>query len=143
MLSGRLKCRCYQQGEDDSCGEIGQREYQKRESANSCGTLPSPVYLLRRHVRIGFEVRLDIDLANISRNVEQEWKPANPSKELDLADFGDLWWKASNRLVKRSEECYDARFLYRRFAFKSRVTLAHCGAGQSDSDDESQGSQYA
>ena len=43
------------------------------------------------------ENRVDIKLAYVGGDIEQEGKPAYPIKELDFADFADLRWQTLDR----------------------------------------------
>lgn len=43
---------------------------------------------------MGGEVRVDVQLADVGGDVEEEGEPADPVEELGFADFADLWVEA-------------------------------------------------
>ena len=87
-----------------------------------------------RHVRILDKVWLDVDLADIGSNVEQEGKPADPCEELNSADFLDLWRQTLHRAVELDKERQDASLLGWWGSLKPWVSLSDAEARDGDGD---------
>ncbi len=81
-----------------------------------------------------------MQLADVSRDIKQERKPAHPVEELDFADFADLGWKSSKGGEDLAEEGDDADLLRRRRAFETGVAFADVKTGDHDCAAKSKGS---
>lgn len=140
---GSLEARFDKQGQENGGSKIGDGEDEECKGAYPGRFLPCSVDFFWRHVWVLLEVWLNIDLANVSGDVEQERKPANPGKELHLADLADLGWQTTDRCVQRHEESGNTGFLQRRIAFKSRVSLTDSGTRNSNGDGQCERGQDA
>lgn len=87
---GRLIGRRDEEGEEHVGGEGGDGEDQEGEGADARGFLPFRVDFVGRHVRVGFEDGIDVELADVGGDVEEEREPADPVEELDFAYPADL-----------------------------------------------------
>jgi hypothetical protein len=83
-------------GGDDEKGQeyIGRKGddgiNQKSKSANASGFFPLFLNFIRREVAVGSEIRIDVELANVSGHVEKETEPSHPGEELGFANLADL-----------------------------------------------------
>ena len=67
-------------------------------------------------------------MADIGCNVEEEWKPAHPIKELSFANFSDLGVEALYGREYLAEERYDPQVFIRWRTLQSRVMFANVEA---------------
>ena len=68
----------------------GNGKDQKSKGSNSSRMLPSIIDFCRTEIRVLLEDRVDVKLANVSRNIKEERKPANPIEKLNFAYPADL-----------------------------------------------------
>ena len=81
---------------------------------------------------MGSEDWIDMKLANICCDVEEERKPADPVEELNLAYFANLWRETTCGPVDLLEESNDSQFLRWWRAIMSWVTLGNEDTGDED-----------
>lgn len=69
------------------------------------------------------KIWVDVKLADISGNIEQEGEPADPVEELNFADLSDLRRKTFDGGKDLMKERKDAALLISRRAFETWVTF--------------------
>jgi len=79
-----------EEGEEQVGGEGGDGEDEEGEGADARRIFPFRVDFRGRHVRVGFEDGVDVQLADVGGDVEEEREPADPVEELDFAYPPDL-----------------------------------------------------
>ena len=99
LVGGRDK-----EGEDDIGGEGGDCKDEQGEGTDAGRFFPFLINLVWGEVRVGGEVRVAIELADIGCLVEQETKPAKPVEKLGFADFTNFGWKSDDGAVSLLEE---------------------------------------
>lgn len=70
-------------------GKRGNCKDEKRECPDTSGASPCFVNFCGRETWVNFEDRIDVELANVGGDIEEERKPAHPRKELYGADHAD------------------------------------------------------
>ena len=71
-------------------GEGSDSEDQESKSTNPCGAFPSSIDFGWGEIWILGEDRVDVNLADVRCNIEEEREPADPIEELDFANLPDL-----------------------------------------------------
>lgn len=113
------------------------------EGSDTGAFLEEMVDLREGHAGIGFDDRLDVELGDPCREVEEETKPANPSEKLDFADFTSLGWKPPHRPEYAFEEGNHAAFICGRWSFFSRISFVDEDAADTYCSAESDTCNYA
>ena len=113
---------------DDRAQEGCASEHQKGTGADSGRVLPDLVDFCVSHVRVRLEEWIRVDLANVSGDVEKEGEPADPGKELNLADTLDLIGKPGDGPIEAREESQYTFLLLSRRWVAGRITLASSAA---------------
>ena len=89
-IDWRSICWYNDEGQDDDRCEGCNCKDKKSECSGPSSILPSLINFGRTEMRVGLEDRIDKQLPNVGRDVEQEGKPTNPVEELNLTDFAYL-----------------------------------------------------
>lgn len=82
-------------------------------------------------------------MTDVSRNVKQERKPADPVEKLDFADFADLRWKLAHGCVHLLEDGNNTALTVRRRSIDSRVTFSDVKGGDEHSTSQCYAGDHA
>lgn len=85
---------------------------------------------------MGGEIGVDVQLADVGGDVEQEREPADPVEELGFAHLTDLGVKALHGEEDLPEEGDNAEFVFRRWAFGTGVSFANAEAREENGSAE-------
>ena len=128
------------EGKEEVGGETGDGEDEEGAGANAGGGFPSFVDFGGGEVGVCREDGVDVELADVGRNIEKKRKPSDPIKKLDFANFADLGWKAFQRSKDLAEKGDNPDFLGRWRAFQTGISFANIKAGDQDGAAKSKGS---
>lgn len=136
ILRGALVETRDEYGQQNASGERSAGEYQQSECADAGCAFPHAINFFGGHIWVSGEVGRDIDFADVSSDIEEEWKPANPGTKLNLADGADLRGDSTEGLSESHEEGEDAAASAAfGLASEARVSLAdgaRCGHGEQE-----------
>ncbi len=120
------------EGEEGVGQEGGDGEDEQGEGRDAGGAFPGEVDVGGGEVRVGGEIGVHVELADVGGDVEEEGEPADPVEELGFADFADLGVEALHGVEDLVEEAEDAEFLFWGWTFGARVSFADADAGEED-----------